>query len=98
MLIHGGASGVGTAAIQLVSLAGAKSIVTAGSENKIATATSLGASKGFNYKEGDFSQKVLDATNGRTICITVLYRECVIISDLSLGYRKRSTCNILQNQ
>ncbi|XP_071113105.1 quinone oxidoreductase PIG3-like [Haliotis cracherodii] len=74
VLIHGGASGVGTAAIQLVSLAGAKSIVTAGSENKIATATSLGASKGFNYKEGDFSQKVLDATNGKGVDVIL---DCV---------------------
>ncbi|XP_046574671.1 quinone oxidoreductase PIG3-like [Haliotis rubra] len=74
VLIHGGASGVGTAAVQLVSLAGAKSIVTAGSEAKIATAVSLGASQGFNYKEGDFSQKVRDATNGKGVDVIL---DCV---------------------
>ena len=64
MLIHAGGSGVGTAAIQLAVLAGAKPIITAGSEAKISTAMKLGAVAGFNYKEGDFSDKVLEYTNG----------------------------------
>ncbi|XP_064611597.1 LOW QUALITY PROTEIN: quinone oxidoreductase PIG3-like [Liolophura sinensis] len=64
VLIHAGGSGVGTAAIQLSLLAGAKPIVTAGSQAKIETAKSLGAVAGFNYKEGDFSEKVTQATGG----------------------------------
>lgn len=64
VLIHAGGSGVGTAAVQLASLAGATSIVTAGSEKKIATALDLGATQGFNYKEGDFASKVLEFTKG----------------------------------
>lgn len=38
--------------------------MTAGSQEKIDFAKSLGAKEGFNYKDGDFSQKVLNATNG----------------------------------
>mgnify|MGYP001795109311 CR=1 FL=1 len=49
-LIHAGGSGVGTAAVQLTQLAGSRSLVTAGSEEKISMAISLGAMAGFNYK------------------------------------------------
>lgn len=65
VLIHAGGSGVGTAAVQLSTLAGAKPIITAGSEAKINTAKHLGALAGFNYKEGDFSEKVLEYTDGK---------------------------------
>ncbi|ELT87242.1 hypothetical protein CAPTEDRAFT_163551 [Capitella teleta] len=64
VLIHAGASGVGTAAVQLVKQAQAQPYVTAGSKEKIQFAEELGAIKGFNYKEGDFAAKVLKATNG----------------------------------
>ncbi len=64
MLIHAGGSGVGTAAVQLARLAGAVSIVTAGSAAKIDTAKSLGAAHGFNYKEENFAEKVLEVTDG----------------------------------
>lgn len=65
MLIHAGGSGVGTAAIQLCLLAGCRPIVTAGSDAKIQTAKQLGAAAGFNYKTEDFSEKVLEFTNGK---------------------------------
>lgn len=64
MLIHAGGSGVGTSAVQLVRLAGGVPIVTAGSEAKLQLAKSLGAAAGFNYKEGNFSDKVLEFTKG----------------------------------
>lgn len=67
VLIHAGGSGVGTAAVQLSTLAGAKPIITAGSEAKINTAKQLGALAGFNYKEGDFSEKVLEYTDGKGV-------------------------------
>lgn len=44
---------------------GATPIVTAGSKEKIERAISLGADAGFNYKDEDFSTKVLEATNGK---------------------------------
>lgn len=65
VLIHAGASGVGTAAIQLVRMRDAIPIVTAGSAEKICFCRDLGAKIGINYHEEDFSKKVLDATNNR---------------------------------
>ncbi len=69
VLIHAGASGVGTAAIQLVKLAGGHPIVTAGSEEKLAKAASLGAEAGFNYKQEDFAQGVLQHTDGKKLTL-----------------------------
>ncbi|KAM4693763.1 quinone oxidoreductase PIG3 isoform 2-T2 [Discoglossus pictus] len=63
VLIHAGASGVGTAAIQLCLLAGARPLVTAGSYEKLKIAKKLGAAAGFNYKEEDFGTKCLEFTN-----------------------------------
>ena len=67
VLIHSGASGVGTAAIQLVKEMGARSIITAGSLDKIEACLELGASAGFNYQSGPFAPKVLEATEGHGV-------------------------------
>ncbi|NWI95858.1 QORX oxidoreductase, partial [Pitta sordida] len=64
VLIHAGASGVGLAAIQLVRLAKAVPIVTAGTPEKLRAAADAGAAVGFNYKTQDFSEKVLEFTQG----------------------------------
>nr|WP_258567736.1 NAD(P)H-quinone oxidoreductase [Paenactinomyces guangxiensis] len=64
VLIHAGASGVGTAAIQLAKAVGANPIVTVGSDEKREACQKLGASFAFNYKEGPFTEKVKNATNG----------------------------------
>lgn len=64
VLVHAGASGIGTAAVQLVRLLGAVPIVTAGSAEKLKLAQSLGAAAGFNYREGSFTQGVHDFTGG----------------------------------
>ncbi len=71
LLLHGGGSGVGTAAIQLGSSIGAKVIVTAGSEDKIKRALDLGAYAGINYKEEDFAGRVLDITGGNGVDIVL---------------------------
>lgn len=65
VLVHAGASGVGSAAIQLVRLFGAVPVVTAGSPEKLKMAEGLGAATGFNYKEGGFAQRVHDFTAGK---------------------------------
>ena len=71
-LIHAGASGVGTAAIQLCKAVGAKAIVTAGSPEKIEFCRQLGASYGINYKsEPDFSSKVLEYTGGSGVNVII---------------------------
>jgi putative PIG3 family NAD(P)H quinone oxidoreductase len=64
VLIHAGASGVGTAAIQIAKELGATSIVTAGSAEKLDRCLSIGANYTVNYKEEDFSKKVHEVTNG----------------------------------
>ncbi|GEO27635.1 NAD(P)H quinone oxidoreductase [Alicyclobacillus acidoterrestris] len=65
VLVHAGASGVGTSAIQLIRLAGATSIVTAGSSVKLERCMSLGASAGWNYHDGSFVPFVEEQTDGR---------------------------------
>lgn len=73
-LIHAGASGVGTAAIQLARRAGALVIVTAGSEDKITRCQNLGANHGINYKEEDFAERVMKLTNGAGVDLVL---DCV---------------------
>lgn len=59
VLIHAGASGVGLAAIQLAKAFGAdKVFITAGSQEKIDFCQSIGATKGFNYKAGDWADEL----------------------------------------
>ncbi len=62
VLVHAGASGVGTAATQLARAAGARVMVTAGSEAKLDTCRALGAEVGINYKEQDFVAVAKEAT------------------------------------
>jgi NADPH:quinone reductase-like Zn-dependent oxidoreductase len=67
VLIHGAASGVGTAAIQLVREAGGRAIATAGTDEKIAYCAELGAELAVNYKKEDFAERVLAHTNGQGV-------------------------------
>ena len=64
-LIHGGGSGVGTASINLLKLAGVRSIVTAGTDAKCEQCLRIGASVAINYNAGPFAPKVIEATSGR---------------------------------
>lgn len=63
-LIHAGASGVGTAAIQLAKLAGAQVIVTA-SASKHGVCRDLGADVTIDYTSEDFAERVVAETGGR---------------------------------
>jgi len=63
VLIHAGASGVGTAATQLAKLAGARVLVTASSQEKLDACRALGADVGINYKQEDFPTRVMEATD-----------------------------------
>lgn len=67
VLIHAGASGVGTAAIQLAREIGSKIIVTAGTEEKRQLCLSLGAHVAIDYKDGPFAPIVEEATNGEGV-------------------------------
>jgi len=64
LLVHGGAGGIGTMAIQLASALGAQVITTAGSESRLEVCRSLGADVAVNYHEQDFVEAVENATDG----------------------------------
>ena len=66
LLVHGGASGVGTAAIQLAKALGPSPvIVTVGGDDKAAACRALGADHAILYKTEDFSKRVLEITEKR---------------------------------
>jgi NADPH2:quinone reductase len=66
-LVHGGASGIGTTAIQLARAFGATVFATAGSQEKCSACESLGATRAVNYKEDDFVAVLMGLTNGRGV-------------------------------
>ena len=66
VLLHAGASGVGTAAIQLAKAIGAQVFLTA-SASKHAACRNLGADLTIDYKNNDFLEEVLAATNGEGV-------------------------------
>jgi putative PIG3 family NAD(P)H quinone oxidoreductase len=71
VLIHAGASGVGSAAIQLARAAGARAIATAGSDAKLALCRELGAAEAINYKREAFAERVREITGGRGVNVVL---------------------------
>ncbi|HEX2383960.1 MAG TPA: zinc-binding dehydrogenase [Acidimicrobiales bacterium] len=65
VLIHAGAGGSGSAAIQLAAHRGAKVFATAGTDAKVALCRDLGAAVAINYRTTDFTEVVLGATGNR---------------------------------
>jgi putative PIG3 family NAD(P)H quinone oxidoreductase len=65
VLVHGGASGVGSAALQLLKASGATALCTVGSEERIPSCLELGASAAFCYRTTDFVAAVQEATQGQ---------------------------------
>ena len=82
VLIHAGASGVGTAAIQLLREAGCHALATAGSDEKIAYCLKLGAELAVNYKKEDFVERVMAHTNGQGVD--------VILDNVGAAYLERN--------
>ena len=70
-LIHAGASGVGSAAIQLARAAGARVVATAGSTEKLALCRELGADVAVDYKTEPVAERVLAATGGRGVDVAL---------------------------
>ena len=70
-LVHGGGSGIGTAAIQLLKASGSTAIVTAGSDEKCQRCLDLGADVAVNYRTGDFAAEVKEATGGRGVDVVL---------------------------
>jgi len=72
VLIHGGSSGIGTAALQLARAFGARPIfATAGSAEKCAACERLGATRAIDYKREDFVAVVKDETGGRGVDVVL---------------------------
>ena len=70
-LVHGGASGIGTTAIQLARLKGARVFATAGSARKCRACSDLGAERAINYREEDFVE-VLRAEGGANLILDMV--------------------------
>jgi putative PIG3 family NAD(P)H quinone oxidoreductase len=66
-LVHGGAGGIGTTAIQLAHASGAQVFTTAGTDEKCATCVALGADHAFNYKTQKFAEEIRRITDGRGV-------------------------------
>jgi putative PIG3 family NAD(P)H quinone oxidoreductase len=64
LLVHGGASGIGTHAIQVARALGARVAVTAGSPEKLAFTRELGAQIAISYKDEDFVARINEETDG----------------------------------
>ncbi len=71
VLVHAGAGGVGSAAIQLAVAAGARVLATAGGPEKVEVCRRLGAEVAIDYKAGDFVGPVKEATEGRGVDVVV---------------------------
>lgn len=71
VLIHAGASGVGTAAIQLAKLMGAHKIYATASAGKHQTCLDLGADQVIDYKTQDFEKEILTLTDGKGVDVIV---------------------------
>ncbi|HVW80133.1 MAG TPA: NAD(P)H-quinone oxidoreductase [Mycobacteriales bacterium] len=65
VLIHGGASGIGTIAIQVAHALGARVITTAGPAEKVQRCRELGADVAISYRDEDFAAAAREATDGR---------------------------------
>jgi putative PIG3 family NAD(P)H quinone oxidoreductase len=70
-LVHGGAGGIGTFAIQLAHQLGARVLTTAGTEEKRAACLALGADVAIDYRAQDFVAEAKDATDGRGVDVVL---------------------------
>jgi putative PIG3 family NAD(P)H quinone oxidoreductase len=71
VLVHGGGSGIGTAAIQLVKAAGARIVVTAGSPEKCGRCLELGADRAVDYRSDDFVAACRELTGGAGVDVVL---------------------------
>jgi len=67
LLVHGGASGIGTTAIQIATALGHTVYATAGSDSRARAVEQLGATLGINYRTQDYVQEIRQVTDGRGV-------------------------------
>lgn len=108
LLVHGGASGIGTTAIQLCTAKNNKVYVTAGTAEKCQACIQLGAVAAVNYQEEDFVAAILRATEGKGVAVVLdavggdyIARDLEVLAEggrlVSIGFIKgaRLTLNAL---
>jgi NADPH2:quinone reductase len=71
LLVQGGTSGIGVAAIQLAAAFGGTVYATAGSDEKCRVCEALGARRGINYRNEDFAAVIKDLTKGRGVDVVL---------------------------
>jgi NADPH:quinone reductase len=71
VLVHGGSSGIGTTAIQLARVRGARVFATAGSADKCAACERLGAERAIDYRNEDFVAIARELTGGRGVDVVL---------------------------
>lgn len=89
LLVHGGASGIGTFAIQLARAAGARVLCTAGTPEKLARCRELGAEVAISYRDEDFVEATRRATDGRGAD--------VILDNMGAAYLARNVAALAPN-
>jgi putative PIG3 family NAD(P)H quinone oxidoreductase len=91
LLVHGGASGIGTMAIQLAVAHKARVLCTVGSIHKMDYCTRLGADVAINYREADFESVVREATNraGADVILDIIGAKYLEPNVRSLAYDGR---------
>jgi NADPH2:quinone reductase len=72
LLVHGGASGIGSHAIQVARALGARVAITAGSGEKLQFCRDLGADITINYRDEDFVTRLRDATGGADVILDIM--------------------------
>ena len=75
-LVHGGSSGIGTTAIQLANVLGARVFTTAGSDEKCQACLDLGAERAINYRDEDFVE-ILRAEGGANLILDMVGGEYI---------------------
>lgn len=71
LLVHGGASGIGTTAVQLATAMGHQVYATAGSDERARAVEGLGAVLGINYRSQDFVEEIKKATGGKGVDVVL---------------------------
>lgn len=71
VLVHGGASGIGTTAIMFATALGARAFATAGSAEKCEACERLGAAAAINYRTNDFVAEIARLTTGRGVNVVL---------------------------
>lgn len=71
LLVHGGASGIGTTAVQLATAMGNAVYATVGSDERARAVEKLGALKGINYRSQDYVEEIKALTGGKGVNVVL---------------------------